>query len=222
VVGTASTLDLVALVPTRWIGQGATIAMPLTVEALNLGVPKANVALNFTITNGTAALSSGTATTNGSGLATITAQITNQHDDVQVSACVAPNNVPCQTFTMFSTPPSLWKLETVSGSGQVVPAWQPFDPLVMRVTDGSNASNPVMGVNVIFATTLARVSPDTVVLGSSQAQVASAVDGLASIVPSAGSVGPCDVFVAVSAGPASVQLQMESVGGAAPTQPQKK
>ena len=160
VVGTSSTLDLVALAPTRWIGQGATIAVPLTVEALDLGAPKASVTINFAITKGTASLSAGSATTNGSGFATITAQLTNQNADVQVSACVAPNNAPCQTFTLFSTPASLWTLETVSGSPQVVPTGQPFQPLVMRVTDGSVASNPVMGVNVTFETTLARVSPD--------------------------------------------------------------
>jgi len=144
-----------------------------------------------------------------------------------VSACVAPNNAPCQTFTLFSTPSSRWTLETVSGSPQVVPAGQSFQPLVMRVTDGSLAANPVMGVTVTFETTLARVSPgqggqpdgDSVVgangmpvlLGSSQAQVGSTQDGLASIVPSVGSVGPCDVFITVSAGRSTAQLQMESV-----------
>ena len=50
VVGTSTTLDLVALTPSRWVGQGATIAVPLTVEALDLGVPKANVAVNFVVT----------------------------------------------------------------------------------------------------------------------------------------------------------------------------
>src|SRR5258708_5594368 len=64
VVGTSSTLDLVAVMPTRWVGQGATLAVPLTVEALNLGVPKANVASNFAVTKGTAPLSAGVATTN--------------------------------------------------------------------------------------------------------------------------------------------------------------
>jgi hypothetical protein len=232
VVGTSSALDLVALTPTRWVGQGATLAVPLTVEALDLGVPKANVAVNFAITKGAASLSAGSGTTNGSGYATVTAQLTNQNADVQVSACVAPSNAPCQTFTLFSTPASLWTLETVSGSPQVVPTGQSFQPLVMRVTDGSSASNPVMGVTVTFATTLARVSPDTggppegdsvagessvgenempVLLGSSQAQVVSTQDGLASMVPSAGSVGPCDVFISVSAGQSTTQLQMESV-----------
>jgi len=227
VVGTSSLLDLVAVTPTRWVGQSATVALPLTVEALDLGVPKANVAVNFAIMKGTTSLSAGSGTTNGSGFATITAQLTNQNADVQVSACVAPNNAPCQTFTLFSTPPSLWTLETVSGSSQFVPTGQSFQPLVMRVTDGSLAANPVTGVNVTFETTLARVSPEQggqqdgdsivggngmpVLLGSSQAQVESTQDGLASIVPSVGSVGPCDVFITVSAGSSSAQFQMESV-----------
>src|SRR5467141_77408 len=185
VVGTSTTLDLVAVTPTRWVGQGATLAVPLTVEALNLGVPKANVVVNFAITKGAASLSAGSGTTNASGFATITAQLTNQNADVQVSACVAPNNAPCQTFTLFSTPSSLWTLETVSGSLQIMPTGQSFQPLVVRVTDGSLAADPVMGVNVTFKTTLARVSENgmPVILGSSQTQVVSAQGGLASIVP---------------------------------------
>jgi hypothetical protein len=213
VVGTSSTLDLAAVTPTRWVVQGATIAVPLTVEALNLGVPKANVVVNFAVTKGNAWLSAGSGTTNASGFAAITAQLTNQNADVQVSACVAPNNAPCQTFTLFSTPSSLWTLETVSGSLQVVPTGQAFQALTVRVTDGSLAADPVMGVNVTFKTTLARVPENglPVILGSSQTQVVSAQAGLASIVPSAGSVGPCDVFITVSAGQSTTQFQMESV-----------
>lgn len=213
VVGTSSTLDLVAVTPTRWVAQGATLAVPLTVEAMDLGVPKANVVVNFAISKGTASVSANSGTTNASGFATISAQLTNQNADVQVSACVAPNNSPCQTFTLFSTPSSLWTLETVSGSSQVVTTGQSFQPLVMRVTDGSLAADPVMGVNVTFKTTLARVPENglPVILGSSQTQVVSAQDGLASIVPSAGSVGPCDVFITVSAGQSTAQFQMESV-----------
>ncbi len=221
VVGTSTTLDLAAVAPTQWVGQGATIAVPLTVEALNLGVPMANVTVNFAITRGTASLSAGSGTTNSAGFATITANLTNQNANVQVSACVAPNNAPCQTFTLFSTPPSLWTLETVSGSSQVLPTGQAFQPLVMRVTDGSAAANPVMGVNVSFATTLARVSENgmPVLLGSSQAQVVTDQNGLTSIVPSAGNVGPCDVFITVSAGQSTAQLQMESLAAIVPEQP---
>jgi hypothetical protein len=67
---------------------------------------------------------------------------------------------PCQTFTLFATPPSLWTLETASGSSPAVPANEPFQPLVMRVTDGSSTDNPVMGVTLTFATTLTRPSPN--------------------------------------------------------------
>jgi hypothetical protein len=214
-VGTSTTLDLAAVTPTRWIGQGATLAVPLSVEALALGAPRANVKVNFAVTQGTASLSAGSATTNSSGFAAISANLTNQNANVQVSACVAPNNSPCQTFTLFSTPPSLWTLETVSGASQVVPTGQAFQPLVMRVTDGSLAANPVIGVSVTFATTLARAGLDNggvpIILGSLQAQVVTDQNGLATIVPSAGSVGPCDVFITISAGASTAQFQMESL-----------
>ncbi len=158
----SSTVNLAAVTPTRWLGQGATIGVPLTVEALNQsGAPQANIAVNFAIVNGTATLSAASATTNSSGFATVTANLTNLNASVQVSACtVFQSNTICssQPFTLYSTPSSLWTLETVSGSSQVVPAGQPFQSLVMRVTDGSLAANPVMGVNVTFATTLARIS----------------------------------------------------------------
>lgn len=151
---------------------------------------------------------------------------------MQVSARVAPGNSPCQTFTLFSTPSYLWTLETVSGPSQAVTTGQSFLPLVMRVTDGTATANPVIGVTVTFNTTLARVSPgqggpsggdslrqggtDSVLLGSSQADVATDQNGLASIMPSAGNVGPCDVFIAVSAGRATVQFQMENLADTSP------
>ena len=235
VLATSSALDLVALTPTRWVAQGATIAVPLTIQTLDLGAPMANVTVNFTVTKGTASLSAVSATTSASGMATITANLKDQNADVQVSACVAPNKSPCQTFTLLSTAPSLWTLETVSGSSQVVPTGHSFQALVMRVTDGSLAANPVMGVNVVFQTTLARVSPGggglpdndsvatagglPVILGSSQAQVVTTQDGLASIVPTPGNAGPCDVFVAVTAGATTTQFHMESLAAIIPEQP---
>src|SRR5260370_30958090 len=94
------------------------------------------VGFSLKITDGAHSFGAGRGPTTGSGSATITASLTNQNADVQVSACIAPNNVPCQTFTLFSTPASLWRMETVSGSSQVVPTGQAFQPLVMRVTDG--------------------------------------------------------------------------------------
>jgi len=224
-VATSTTLDLAAVAPVRWVGQGATLTVPLTVEALDLGVPLANITVNFVLTRGTATLSAGSATTNSSGLATITASFTNLSSNVQVSACVAPNNSPCQSFTLFSTSPSLWTLEAVSGSSQAVLSGQAFQALVMRVTDGSSADDPVMGVDVTFATTLTQLSSGQggppVLLGSSQAEVATDQNGLASIVPSTENVGPCAVFITVSAGQSTAQLQMASLAAIVPTQPKR-
>ena len=226
VVATSSALDLVALVPTRWIAQGATLSTPLTVKTLSLGVPKASVPINFSITQGTVSLSAATATTNSAGSATVVAAVANQSSTISVSACVAPANAPCQIFTLFSTPPSLWNLETVNGSSQVVLSGQTFQPLIMRVTDGSMVDNPVMGVTVTFTTTLAQMTQGSggqggesasrqsgmpVILGTSQTQVMTTLNGLASIVPSAGNVGPCDVFVSVSTGTITDQFQFENL-----------
>ncbi len=134
VLATSSALDLVAITPTRWIGQGATIAVPLSVEALDLGAPKSNVTINFKLTEGAASLSAGTGITNSSGLATITATLTNQTATVQVSACVAPNNSPCQTFTLFSTPATLWTLE----NGKRIIAIRADRPIVSAAHRASN------------------------------------------------------------------------------------
>jgi hypothetical protein len=233
-LATSSTLDLVALTPWRWIAQGATMSTPLTVEVLNLGVPQSNVSINFSVVTGSASLSAGSGVTNGSGFANVVASVTNLQSAVQVLACIAPT-APCQTFNLFSTPASLWKLETVGGSSQFILPGQSFQPLSMRVTDGSAADNPVMGVNVAFATTLMQISPQNtgqgpqqggetiggsgalpVLLGASQTQVMTDMNGIASILPSAGSVGPCDVLIAVSAGAGSIQFRMESLAAIVP------
>ena len=237
VVGTETATDLGAVMPTRWIAQGATVALPLTVVALDLGVPQANVVINFAVTKGAASLSSSSATTNGFGFASITATLANQNTTVQVSACVAPNNKPCQIFTLYSTAPTLWALETVAGASQAVSTGQTFQPLTVRVTDGSTAANPVIGVNIAFSTTLARVNAGQggqggetlgggtttpVILGSSQAQVATDQNGLASIVPSAQNVGPCDVFISVSAGASNTQYQLENLAAIVSGSPKKQ
>lgn len=228
VIGTASTLDLAAITPTRWIAEGATLAIPLLVEALNMGAPQAGIVIKFTVTNGAAALSSSTASTNSAGIASVTAQVTNLSSTLQVSACVTPSNSPCQTFTLFGVPPSSWNLEAISGTSQIVPGNQPFQPLVVRVTDGAAADDPVMGVTVAFLTMLERnqqgpgagppqsgssraANGMPVILGTSSAQVVTDANGLASIVPTVGSTSPCNAYLTVAAGSAFAQFELQSL-----------
>jgi hypothetical protein len=234
VVGTETPLDLAAVEPTRWIAQGATLDVPLMVRVLNMGVPQDNAAINFRVVKGAGGLSSGTGTSGTDGYAATIVHLVNQASDVQVTACVAPNNAPCQTFTLFATPSSRWQMEGVNGSIQVIPAGQPFQPLVMRVTDGASPSNPVMGVSLKFDVTLARLPKDNgppgwgeggggggnampVILGAYEVQAATTDGGLASMVPSVLNVqGYCDVLITASAGPASEQYHLQalqSMGG---------
>ena len=163
--------------------------------------------------------------------------LVNHSSDVQVTACIAPNNSPCQTFTLFATPASRWTLESVGGSVQVITVGQPFQPLVLRITDGASPSNPVMGVNLIFDVTLARIPKDNggppgggddggggggngmpVILGTYETQAATADGGLVSMVPTVGNVqGYCDVLIAATGGPVTVQFHLQVVqtmGGA--------
>jgi hypothetical protein len=240
--GTESTLDLAAVAPTRWLAQGVTLNVALTVEVLDMGVPQAGVNIQFTITNGMASLSSSTATTNSSGLASTTAQLTNLSGTVQVSACVSPAENPCQTFTLLAVSAASWTLEAVSGALQIAPNGQPFQPLIMRVTDGSANDNPVQGASVTFLTTLERnpqgsgggppqgnadrrqngarkkgvqqngaQDDSPVILGTSQSQAATDQNGLASIRPTVGSLGPCDAFITVTVGLATAQYELENV-----------
>jgi hypothetical protein len=226
VVGTSTSIDLAAVSPSRWIAQGASLSVPLTVQALVLGVGLANQTINFAITRGSATLSSATATTNSAGFASVTASFTNLSGTIQASACVVPNNSPCATIEIFAVASSSWTLQTVSGAQQIVAVAQQFQPLVVRVTDGSSAQNPVMGVNVLFGTTLTALNSGgdqgpPILLGNSQALAATDQNGLASMTPSTGSVGACDLFINVSAGQSNAEFELESVPPMAGEVPEK-
>ena len=218
-VATESSLDIAGAPPTQWVAQGATIDVPLKVKVLNSGAPQPSVTVNFAITRGTASLSAGSAVTDNSGYATVTAHLVNHSANVQVSACVAPGNTPCVAFTLFATPSSMWALQTISGSHQVAPVGQAFQSLVLRVTDGTTAENPVLGATVIFDGEITRISRDDppnhgtpmpIILGTWTTQVASDANGLASIVPSVGNVlGPCKLYIAAHTGSARLQFQFE-------------
>jgi hypothetical protein len=229
-VATESSLDLGAVEPTKWVGQGATVDLPITVRALNMGTPLSNTTINFRVSKGVATLSTVDATTDATGYASTTVHLINHSADAQVTACVAPNNAPCQTFTILATPASNWRIENVSGSTQVVFAGQAFQSLVLRVSDGASPSNPVIGVNLVFDVTIERPGKDgaggggggddgasrggggPVILGTYEVRVASADGGIANWVPTVQGVqGYCDLLIALSAGPASSQFHLQAV-----------
>ena len=234
---TSSSLDIGVTTPLLWIAQGASVSVPLTARVVSLGVPQSGKTVNFVIGQGSGSLSAPSAVTNSQGYASVTLTLTNFVSSVQVSACVAPANAPCQTISGNAVAAGLLQMNAVAGQGQVV-AGTVFQPLTVRVTDSSSPPNPVLGASVLFQSAVMRPPGDglsltsgesaagqtgtPVILSESQATVPSDVNGLASIVPSVGVfAGTLEIQVQVSAGTgAMLQDVLESLpaiaGGTAP------
>jgi len=83
-VGTESSLDLGAVEPTKWVGQGATIDVPVTVRVLNMGGAAAGQRHDqLPVSKGVATLSSVEAMTDTTGYASTTVHLINHAADVQ-------------------------------------------------------------------------------------------------------------------------------------------
>ncbi len=216
---TESASDIGVTTPFLWIAQGASMSVPLTARALSNGVPQNNAKVNFTVVSGSGTLSAGSAQTNSSGYATVSLNVVQMAALVQVSACVAPGNVPCQTIYAEPVPLASQRLRPVSGSGQVS-AGSAFQPIIVQVTDSSVPPNPVIAAGVTLLTTWLRPdgtfplagsgesSPNNssmpVILQVSLSSATTDVNGMESIVPTAaGFSAPLEVNVAITAGAAS-------------------
>ena len=211
---TASDIGVVA--PYLWIAQGATVAVPLTARVVSNGAPQGNATVNFTIVSGSGTLSAGSAITSSAGYAMVTLSMAQFNGLVQVNACVAPGNAPCQTWYANPVPLAQQNLQPVSGGGQVSTG-QAFQPVTVKVVDSSTPPNAVIGASVNFLTTVLRPGGTSstggngetipgnpampVILKVSQSTAITDINGLASIVPSsAGFSPPLEVDVGVTAG----------------------
>jgi hypothetical protein len=239
-LATSSALDIGLASPYRWIAQGAMVNLPLTARVLSYGSPQSGRTVNFTVLLGNATLTSASGTTDGNGYVTTTVQITNMSGDVRANACVAPANTVCALLTLTKVALPNLKLSTVSGNAQMVGVGQAFQPVVVRVTDSSSPWNPVQGASVSFSMMTMRPDNDVfldqdpegaggshgmpVILASSQATVASDVAGLASVLPTVGSLpGMVEIEIVASASGGAIQrFELESIwpvsliGGYAP------
>ena len=213
---TQSSSDIGVSTPYLWISQGASVAVPLTARVLSNGLARSGAQVNFTVVNGTGTLSSTSASTNSTGYATVTLNVTQFSSLVQVSVCVAPGNVPCAVVYANPVPLAQQHLQPISGGGQISTG-SAFQPIVVRITDSASPPNSVVGAPVAFLTTVLRpggTGPVSgggetnsgnpampVILHVSQSSAVSDIHGLASITASAaGFSPPVEVDVAVSAG----------------------
>jgi hypothetical protein len=228
IVGRSTALD-VSLSPTfAFVAQGATLNLPLTARVLSNGVPVSGKAVNYSVMKGSGTFSSATVITDVNGYATSNLQVVTVSGDVEASACVAPGNAPCQLWNATAVPVSALQLQPVSGTTQVLGVGASFAPVTVRVTDQATPPDPVLGASVFFQSVVGR-SPDgqpilwiaqsgisqptiPIILGQSQMTVFSDVNGLASVQPTARGVqGPVVILGAASAGPATINFQLQSL-----------
>lgn len=233
VVGTEASLAIGLTSPYSWVVAGGSLALPLTARVMDDATPLSGDTVNFTVALGSGTLSSSSAVTNSSGYASVTLTLTNVASQVQVSACVAPSDSPCQSFFVTPVAPSLLTLWPVAGAAQAITLGQPFQPVIVRVTDSASPPDSVLGAVVAFQTTVMRPAGGAatggssgngaggpalpVILSVSQTSVQSDVNGMASLTPSAGGFsGPLEIQVAATAG---VTAALQNVLQAFPAAP---
>ena len=160
-LGTESALDMSLLTPYTWIAQGATLNLTLTARVLSNGIPVKGRTVNYYLIKGSAKLNPPSAKTNSSGYANSVLQLSSVSADVQVSVCVEPGDVPCQTFYGTAVPASSLRLQAVAGDLQLVTVGFAFQPITVQVTDTSTPPDPVLGASVVFQSLLGRTNNDT-------------------------------------------------------------
>jgi hypothetical protein len=155
-LGTSSALDISLVSAFAWIAQGATIDVPLAARLLANGSPVAGSIVNYQVVKGSGTLSSASPLSDPNGFANTTLHLATLGGDVQVSACVAPGNKPCQIFSVTAVPASALQLQPVAGSTQILAVGQSFKPVMVRVTDSATPAHPVLGANVTFQAVVSR------------------------------------------------------------------
>ena len=214
--GTKSSLDIGMVRPYTFVAQGATISFLATARVVSNGSPQKNVNVNFSIMSGSGTLNPASAYTDANGYATTVLSVAQLSAALQVSACVAPSNAPCQTMYVTPVPAAQLRLQPVSGTGQIITG-RTFQELDARVVDSASPPNPVLGAKVFFQVTVYRPggSPSSggdgesdpgnpaspVILNVRQATSFSDSDGMVNIIPSdAGFSPPLGVDVTLTTG----------------------
>jgi hypothetical protein len=226
-LATTSSLDLSLSTPSVWVAQGATLDIALAAKVLVNGTGASGRSVNYSITQGAGILSSANSSTNTSGVAAVTLHLAALASEVDVSACVSPQNSPCRIFHIFAVPLSSLRLEPVAGSLQFIAVGKSFQPVTVRTLDTSG--DPVRGANVTFQLLIGRAAADDsgvsigdttiqhhplpVILSSAKATLVSDANGLTSIQPTnAGIPGAILIQGTAVSGVASLPFSAQSFG----------
>ena len=227
-IGRESSLDIALSPQNESVAQGATVNLQLTARVLSNGTPQAGQVVNFSLYHGSGALNPASATTNTSGYASTSLQVSNLSAEVDGNACVGSNNNPCVQFHVFPVASSALRLQAVAGDLQLITVGPAFQPITVRITDSSVPPDPVQGASVLFQSLLGRTGDDApivsggdtnitttslpILLGTSQASVISDVNGMASMQPSTnGFEGALAILGTITAGSGTMPFQLQSL-----------
>ena len=223
-----TSLDIALSPQNESVAQGATVSVQLIARVLSNGTPQPGQLVNFSLYHGTGTLNPASATTNGSGYATSSLELSNLSAEVDGNACVGSNNNPCVQFHVFPVATSVLRMQAVAGDLQLITVGQPFQPITVRITDSSVPPNSVLGASILFQSLIGRTNNDApivsggdtnitmtslpILLGTSQTAVLSDVNGMASIQPSTGGFeGALAILGTATAGSGNMPFQMQSL-----------
>lgn len=222
VTGSASALAISALSHSAWVAQGGSGSLALNVRVLSSGQPLAGRTVQYSVTQGSASLSSTTAVSNAAGYAGVNLNLSSVQGEVHASACVMPGAAPCSNFYVFVIPASELRLQFVAGEQQIINTAQVFSPVTLRVSDSVSPPDPVQmaPVTVLSAVMRWQLPPVSagpkalppsapVVLSSAQRVVYSDANGLVSILPSADARFGAVVVKMIGVAGAGLPLQFE-------------
>jgi len=233
-LGTASPQDISLAPSAAWIAQGTTVDVALSTRLLSNGLPTAGSAVNYQVVKGAGTLSSSSPSSDANGFAKTTLHVAAIAGDVQVSACVAPDNKPCQIFSATAIPATMFRLEPVSGNVQTISAGRVFQPVTVRVIDSAIPPHPVIGAGVAFQVVVSRPAnapppvsiggivitrnPPPIIVSSFQVSVLSDGSGVATFQPlTPGASGALVVQGTIAAGTSLLPIQLQSLAPVAPS-----
>ena len=222
--GLAATMEISVDPQTVYIGSGATLTIPVSALVVANGSAASGKTVDFLKNYGTVTITPGTATSGSNGVAQSQIKVNTVTSDVNLSACVAPDNSLCRTVFIHPVPNANLRLQIVSGDAQEIAVAGTSAPVAVRVTDTSG--NPVAAVAVTFSISIDRTlgtpvtttsgevvttrNDQSVVFSSSTLTVISDLAGIATLPGLVTPPQPVLVKIRAQAGASELDLQMTS------------
>jgi hypothetical protein len=226
--GIAAALEIVLDHPTIYVAYGMSATLPVAATVVADGAAVPNRTVNFLLNSGSATFSPASSQTDSRGIAATSISVAALATDVNISACVAPDNAPCRTLIVHPVLSNALDVQRVSGDQQLVSVGESFAPVSLKIVDAN--ANAVSGVPVEFLIDVYRAPNDTVrvvngeavtftrdepvVLTTSAITVFSDANGLVTLPISINKAQPVQIIIQARAGEAEVALVLRSIWAA--------